>query len=126
VDLYIAPNPIDAAQIDAAPDTELRVFPFRSYDYIAWNGRLPLFSDPRVRRALTMAINREEIVEAVRYGFGEVGRSSITPAHWSFDREDPETLLPYDTAGARRLLTEAGPDPTACCGTPRARNFASS
>jgi peptide/nickel transport system substrate-binding protein len=114
VDVYIAPNPSDAAQIDADPNTELRVFPFRSYDYIAWNTRLPQFNDARVRRALTMAIDREQIVEAVRYGFAEVGRSSITPMHWSFDRNDPETLLPYDTAAARRMLAEAGwtPGPT--------------
>jgi peptide/nickel transport system substrate-binding protein len=108
VDLYIAPNPSDAALIDAGPDTELRVFPFRAYDYIGWNNRLPFFRDARVRRALTMAINREQIVEALRYGYGEVGRSPVTPVHFSFDRTDPETLLPYDTAGARRLLTEAG------------------
>jgi peptide/nickel transport system substrate-binding protein len=37
-----------------------------------------------------------------------VGRSPVTPAHWSYDTTDVRTLLPYDTAGARRLLAEAG------------------
>jgi peptide/nickel transport system substrate-binding protein len=32
----------------------------------------------------------------------------VTPAHWAYDADDPETLLPYDTAGARQLLAEAG------------------
>jgi peptide/nickel transport system substrate-binding protein len=108
VDLYLAPNPDMADRLRAAPGVELRNWVFRSYDYIAWNTRLPQFRDPRVRRALTMAIDREEMVEALRYGYGEVGRSTVTPAHWAYDPDDPETLLPHDPEGARRLLAEAG------------------
>ena len=108
VDLYLAPLPDMADQIRATQDVELRSWRFRQYEYIAWNTRLPLFSDARVRRALTMAIDRQQMVDALRRGFGEVGHSVVTPAHWSYDPSDTEAMIPYDPEGARRLLTEAG------------------
>jgi peptide/nickel transport system substrate-binding protein len=108
IDIFVGPPPSMVDQIASSPGVELRASPFRAYDYIAWNTRLPFFRDARVRRALTMALNRAEMVAALRQGYGEVGRSSVTPAHWSYDREDPETILPYDPEGARRLLAEAG------------------
>jgi peptide/nickel transport system substrate-binding protein len=108
IDVYLQPNPNQADQIKAAADVELLASPFRQWNYIAWNTRLPMFSDARVRRALTMAIDRQGIVDALVYGYGDVGRSTITPAHWSYDPNDPQTILPYDTAAARRLLAEAG------------------
>jgi peptide/nickel transport system substrate-binding protein len=108
VDFYLAPQPDMVDQLRATQGVELRNWKFRQYEYIAWNTRLPLFSDARVRRALTMAINRQEMVDALRHGFGEVGHSVVTPAHWAYDPDDRETLIPYDPEGARRLLAEAG------------------
>ncbi|HEX8431935.1 MAG TPA: ABC transporter substrate-binding protein, partial [Longimicrobium sp.] len=108
VDVYLAPNPAQAARIKGTPSLTLNESPFRQWSYIAWNTRLPQFSDARVRRALTMAINRQQIVDALLYGYGDVGRSTLTPAHWSYDAKDPQTILPFDTVGARRLLAEAG------------------
>jgi peptide/nickel transport system substrate-binding protein len=108
LDVYLQPTPAQGRLIKANPQLEFKHSPFRQWVYIAWNTRLPQFQDARVRRALTMAINRQQIVDALLYGYGEVGRSTITPAHWSYDRNDPQSKLPYDTAAARRLLTEAG------------------
>lgn len=108
VDVYVGLRQANAAQVKANPALVLNHTPYRQWVYIAWNTRLPQFSDARVRRALGMGINRQQIVDALLYGYGEVGRSTVTPAHWSYDRNDPQTQLPYDTAGARRLLAEAG------------------
>ena len=108
VDVYMAANAGQAQRIAASPRTRLVAAQGRQWNWIAWNERRPMFADARVRRALTMAIDRRQIVDALLFGYGEVGRSSVTPAHWSFDTTDVQTLLPYDTAGARRLLAEAG------------------
>ncbi len=88
----------------------LRVVAFQTptYTFIAWNTKRPLFSDPRVRRALTHAIDREAIVEGVLHGYAVPGRTTVTPAHWSFDEQNPATALAYDPEAARRLLDEAG------------------
>jgi peptide/nickel transport system substrate-binding protein len=108
VDLYLTANPAQAQRIAASPRTRVDASPGRQWVWIAWNEKRPMFTDARVRRALTMAIDRRQIVDALLLGNGEVGRSPVTPAHWSYDTTDVQTLLPYDTAGARRLLAEAG------------------
>ncbi|HKP73954.1 MAG TPA: ABC transporter substrate-binding protein [Longimicrobiaceae bacterium] len=107
-DLYMNANPAQAERIIANPATRLDASPGRQWNWIAWNEKRPMFADARVRRALTMAIDRRQIVAALLHGYGEVGRSSVTPAHWSYDTTDVQTLIPYDTAGARRLLADAG------------------
>lgn len=97
-----------ADRLAQTPGIRLIAYPHTKWDYLAWNGRLPMFDSPEERRALTLAIDRQALVDAALYGHGMIGRSTVTPAHWSFAAEDPKTLLPYDTAEARRLLAGAG------------------
>ncbi|HTC19864.1 MAG TPA: ABC transporter substrate-binding protein, partial [bacterium] len=42
------------------------------YVYLGWNLENPLFKDVKVRRALTMAIDRQSIIQNVVYGLGSV------------------------------------------------------
>jgi peptide/nickel transport system substrate-binding protein len=108
VDFYLGTNPAHAVRIAASPRARLDTSPGRQWNWIAWNERRPMFADARVRRALTMAVDRRQIVDALLMGYGAVGRASVTPGHWAFDSTDVKTLLPYDTTAARRLLAEAG------------------
>ncbi len=76
------------------------------YTYIGYNLRRPLFQDVRVRRALTHAVNREQIVEHVLYGQGVTATGPFPPQMWYHNPEvEP---LAYDPDLARRLLAEAG------------------
>jgi peptide/nickel transport system substrate-binding protein len=54
-----------------------------------------------------MATNRAEIVEALLLGYGQVANAGVPPIHWAF-HEGNRDGLPYDPAGARALLEEAG------------------
>jgi peptide/nickel transport system substrate-binding protein len=107
VDVYIAPTPEQAEQIIRNPNLELLAYPFRNYIFVGWNARRPQLADARVRRAITMGTNREQIVEAIIRGYGEVAHSGVPPFHWAYD---PEHLpvLEYDPAAARALLDQAG------------------
>ena len=107
-DVYLGLSPEQATRVRAARN--LRVLPYSPplWTYIGWNTRRPLFRDARVRRALTMGIDRRRLVQALYYGYAQPGRATVTPSHWAFAGGDPGAALPYDPAQARRLLAEAG------------------
>jgi peptide/nickel transport system substrate-binding protein len=107
IDVYLAPRPDQAEQILDNPNLELLSYTFRNYIFVGWNARRPQLSDPRVRRAITMATNRDEIVQATLLGYGRVADSGVPPFHWAFDPESVPTL-DYDPAAARALLDAAG------------------
>jgi peptide/nickel transport system substrate-binding protein len=88
------------------PDLELAVFPDRSYTHICWNLDKLVFSDPRVRRALSMAIDRETLIDAVYGGFGRPSIGPVLSTMWAFNRD--LSPPPYDPAGAIELLAESG------------------
>lgn len=76
------------------------------YRYLGWNADRPLFSDKRVRRAMTMALDRQQIIDSVFVGLGQVINGPYLPSTPYYDASIP--LIPFDLAGARKLLEEAG------------------
>lgn len=105
-DLALNPRADQVRGLAAGPGLNLIVKPGRQYAFIAWNGRRPPLDDARVRRALTLGINRQQLVDHLRAGFGEPAVGPIGPHHWSYD--DALEPLPFDPDGARALLREAG------------------
>jgi peptide/nickel transport system substrate-binding protein len=76
------------------------------YYYVGWNADNPIFADKRVRRAMTLSLNRKEIVQKVFSGLGEVARGPFlegTP----YLAPDIQPL-PFDLKQASKLLAEAG------------------
>ncbi len=105
-DLMRAVPPQDAERVESSDAARLIAYPSRQYVFIGWNTRLPLFDTAKERTAMTLAINRQEIVEALLYGFGEVGASHYWNGQWAQDESlEP---LPYDPERARALLAEEG------------------
>jgi peptide/nickel transport system substrate-binding protein len=107
IDVYINPRPDQAEQIQASPNLRLLNFTWPAYTLVAWNARKPMFSDPRVRRAMTLATNRREIVESQLRGYGQPANTGVHPLHFAYERRFGDALA-YDPAGARRLLDDAG------------------
>jgi peptide/nickel transport system substrate-binding protein len=71
----------------------------------ALNTRRPYLEDPRVRRALNLAVDAETILE-VAYGGGfPIGTFMEAGSPWTPATIEP---FPYDPEGARALLQEAG------------------
>ena len=77
-----------------------------SYTYLGYNLQKPLFADKRVRQAISHMINREEIIQGVLLGLGQVATGPYKPGTWA--QNDRVKKYPYDPQRARELLAEAG------------------
>jgi peptide/nickel transport system substrate-binding protein len=62
--------------------------------------------DRRVRQALTMAVNRQLIVDTLLGGTARVAAQGATPAVYGYNPNIKP--LPFDPAAAKKLLAEAG------------------
>lgn len=80
-----------------------------SETFIHLNTARPPFNDKRVRQALSMAIDRKEIVESVFYGYAKVAGDPFPPNHWA---HDPSIVAEYNPDKAKALLAEAGYGPS--------------
>lgn len=88
------------------PELAIYDFPTRAYNYVAWNGARAPFDDPRVRRALTMAIDRKLINENIYYGFADECTSPFPPIIWAYNPNIKP--IPFDTAAAREAFAALG------------------
>ena len=68
--------------------------------------RPDFFSDVRTRRAITMCMDRQAVVDTVMFGQSIVLNSYLPPQHPLFNAD--VTTYPFDTAGGGALLEEAG------------------
>lgn len=119
----LASGELDAAEITSAeqfrslaarPDLNARILPSFDYAFLQFNLRdpkrrgrpNPVFADVALRRALTMALDRDRLVRSQFDTLGAVALGPMTRAQPLAD----STLTPirYDSAGAARLLDSLG------------------
>ena len=112
IDLMFNISPDDAKALGARPDVAITEIDsltglYMLIDSIGRSGKKEL-TDPRVRKAMLMAIDRKALVESVVPG----GKIATLLNALCFDVEDAcgYTTKPpaYDPEGARKLLAEAG------------------
>ncbi len=124
--ILINPPLEDRDDLIATPDTQVSQYPglsaltinlnlanpqepYPAYDLAGEpldQGHHPIFGDVRVRRAMQMGLNVQQLIDVAYLGYGTPLASNQLPASWAFDATlEP---VPYDPAAAGLLLTEAG------------------
>jgi peptide/nickel transport system substrate-binding protein len=73
---------------------------------LALNNSKKPFSDVRVRRAITHAIDKAEVLKGAMFGLGRILGSNVDPLNPYF--VDMAKAVPHDPARAKQLLAEAG------------------
>ncbi|MDR3177455.1 MAG: peptide-binding protein [Campylobacteraceae bacterium] len=79
-----------------------------SYSYVGFNLKLPKFQDPNVREALSLAIDRQALVDILLFGEGYVCTGPFLPNTSAFNAEVKAPK--QDIKKARELLKKAGYD----------------
>lgn len=77
-----------------------------SYTYLGYNLLDPKFKDKRVRRALSYAIDKQELIDGVLLGLGVIATGPYKPETWAHNPDVKR--YPYDPAKAKELLGQAG------------------
>ncbi|MBD8495171.1 ABC transporter substrate-binding protein [Pseudomonas syringae] len=60
----------------------------------------------KVRQALDMSVHKQQIIDSVYQGAGQLATNAMPPTQWSYDDTIKDT--PYDVDKAKALLKEAG------------------
>jgi dipeptide transport system substrate-binding protein len=100
------PNPADLDAIRKDPNVTVLEQPGLNVGYLAYNTTKKPFDDPRVRKALNMAIDKKAIIDAVYLSTGIAAKNPIPPSMWSYNDDVKDD--PFDQAAAKKLLAEAG------------------
>jgi peptide/nickel transport system substrate-binding protein len=105
VDLASNIPPARVPEIEASDDVEVRSAAGTRAHYIVMDTTKPPFDDVRVRMAVSKAIDREGLVNAVQLGYGTPVASIFIPQTFGYD----ESIQPeYNLEEARALMAEAG------------------
>jgi dipeptide transport system substrate-binding protein len=100
------PNPADLEAMGKDPEINLMQQEGLNVGYLAYNSLVAPFDNPKVRKALNMAINKEAILDAVFQGAGKVAKNPIPPTIWSYN--DAVQDDKYDPDAAKKMLEAEG------------------
>lgn len=99
-------QPSEAEQVRSLDNAHFDEKLSSSLNYVGFNLEKEPFNKKEVRQAITMLINRDEILEGIYEGFGIAAKGPLPPGVFGHDKNlEP---LPYDPEKALELLKEAG------------------
>lgn len=99
-------QPIEVEEINAGDYAKVLQKPSSSLSYIGFNAEKEPFNDPKVRQAISMMVNKEEIIQGVYEGIGIPAVGPLAPSVFGYNGDlEP---LNYNVEEAKKLMEEAG------------------
>ncbi|QTD40937.1 glutathione ABC transporter substrate-binding protein [Sporosarcina sp. Te-1] len=99
-------QPNEVADINAGDYAKVNQQTSSSLAYLGFNTEKEPFNDPKVRKAISMLVNKEDISEGVYDGFGVLAKGPLAPGIFGY-HEDANPVE-YNPDEAKKLLEEAG------------------
>ena len=104
----------DVSELNEADDLKIVSLRGRDYDYIGWNHKdqkqdspNKFFSSPEIRKALSHAINRQEMIDSYLGKFGDICYGPVSPMFKLYYDEDGKTYY-YNPTRSKEILMENG------------------
>ncbi|MBP3040240.1 ABC transporter substrate-binding protein [Bacillaceae bacterium Marseille-Q3522] len=106
VDLIDGVNPSDIGKVESDDSLQLFERPSMNIGFLGFNVETPPFDNPKVRQAISHAVNKEALIENFYEGTAQPAKNPMPPSinGYNDDIEDYD----YDLDKAKQLLTEAG------------------
>ena len=104
-DIIDSINPNSMEQIENSDAASIIETDSTYVNFLGFNTNKKPFDDIRVRQAISMAIDKDVIVDSILNGIGTVANSPLSPNDFGFADVD---ALPFDPDAAKELLEEAG------------------
>jgi peptide/nickel transport system substrate-binding protein len=95
-------------QVENNKGIKVLSFPMNLVQVFSINNNRAPFNDLRVRKALALGVNREEVLLGAAWGHGTLLDSALSPSMASFYNNDLQDVNAYDPQRAKELLQEAG------------------
>lgn len=92
------------AKLKTSSGVDVQISPYDRIDWLQFNDKLPLFQDVKIRQAMNYAVNKEAIVKAVLFGYGEVPTSFLPKMLMTDLKQKPYA---YDLAKAKQLMADS-------------------
>lgn len=100
-------RPDDIEQLKQLGFANIYLFGSSDYSMVAFNHKRDYLHDKRVRQALIYGLNREQLVEVVYQGYGQVANEPIAPISWAYDPQRNNDYR-FNLQKANQLLDDAG------------------
>ncbi|GAA5185877.1 ABC transporter substrate-binding protein [Ferrimonas gelatinilytica] len=105
-DVAALPQISELAVIQRYDDLAVDTRPGLNVAFWAFNTQKPPLDDPRVRRALSLAVDKRRLLTTVYQNTAVIGKGLLPPISWAYDPSLPP--FPHDPYRARQLLESAG------------------
>ncbi|AEV37151.1 Periplasmic dipeptide transport protein [Pseudovibrio sp. FO-BEG1] len=100
------PNPADIEAMKEDPAINLMQQEGLNVGYLAYNTKVAPFDNPKVRRALNAAMNKDAIIDAVFQSAGKIAKNPLPPTIWSYNDSIEDDV--YDVEAAKAALAAEG------------------
>ena len=114
--LKILRGEVDIVQNDLMPElvkylkTQEKIYVHKrkgsNFSYVGFNMQDPILSQIKIRQAIALSINREEIINTIFGGAARKALSILPPDHWAGNDSLPS--FSYNPEKAKQLLSEFG------------------
>lgn len=106
LDFALNLSPAEAKRLSGNQNINVASKPGNSYIYIGWNLNNEFLKDKEIRKALTMAINRTQILNDIFLGMGKISLGPLPHSSWAFNENI--TTVEYNLEKAKNILMQRG------------------